>query len=152
MAGTVILGFDGSECASAALESALDLARRYGDELVIVFAIEPPVRSVGEEFKEHEKALAEIGEEVTAPAVARAREEGIEARVAFVPLRPAHAILQAAEEHDAHLIVIGTHGESPLRGAILGSTPHKLLHLSDRPVLVVPVRRVQGTPERSPTA
>ena len=32
----------------------------------------------------------------------------------------------------------GAHGESPIRGALLGSTAHKLLHLADRPVLVVP--------------
>jgi nucleotide-binding universal stress UspA family protein len=36
------------------------------------------------------------------------------------------------------VIVVGTSGESPLRGAILGSVPHKLLHLSERPVLCVP--------------
>jgi nucleotide-binding universal stress UspA family protein len=36
------------------------------------------------------------------------------------------------------VIVVGTRGESPIRGALLGSTPHKLLQLSDRPVLVVP--------------
>jgi nucleotide-binding universal stress UspA family protein len=35
-------------------------------------------------------------------------------------------------------IVLGTWGEGPLRGAILGSTPHKFLHISDRPVVVVP--------------
>jgi len=34
--------------------------------------------------------------------------------------------------------VVGTYGESPLRGAMLGSTPHKLLHWSSRPVLCVP--------------
>ena len=50
------------------------------------------------------------------------------------------ALISLAEEHDARAIVVGTHGESPIRGAILGSTPHKLLHLSERPVLVVPVR------------
>lgn len=33
---------------------------------------------------------------------------------------------------------VGGWGESPIRGAILGSTPHKLLHLSDTPVVVVP--------------
>ena len=38
------------------------------------------------------------------------------------------------------MIVVGTYGEHPLRGAILGSTPHKLLHLSSRPVLAVPAR------------
>jgi nucleotide-binding universal stress UspA family protein len=38
------------------------------------------------------------------------------------------------------MIVVGTHGEHPLAGAVLGSVPHKLLHLSDLPVLVVPVR------------
>ena len=31
------------------------------------------------------------------------------------------------DKHDARLVV-GTYGESPLRGAMLGSTPHKLLH------------------------
>ena len=31
------------------------------------------------------------------------------------------------------MIVVGTHGESPLRGAIIGSTAHKLLHLSEVP-------------------
>ena len=38
------------------------------------------------------------------------------------------------------MIVVGTYGESPIKGAILGSTPHKLLHMSERPVLVVPGR------------
>ena len=45
------------------------------------------------------------------------------------------------EKHDARVIVVGTYGETPLRGAILGSVPHKLLHLSDRPVLCVPAER-----------
>jgi hypothetical protein len=36
------------------------------------------------------------------------------------------------------VIVVGTSGESPIRSAMLGSTPHKLLQLSTRPVLCVP--------------
>jgi len=43
-----------------------------------------------------------------------------------------------ADRRDALLIIVGTYGESPLRSAILGSTPHKLLHWSSRPVLCVP--------------
>ena len=52
---------------------------------------------------------------------------------------PARALVELAAERDARVIVVGTHGESPIKGALLGSTPHKLLQLSDRPVLVVPV-------------
>jgi nucleotide-binding universal stress UspA family protein len=144
MARAIVLGFDGSECASSALDSAIDLARRYDEELVIVFGIEPPVRSAGEEFAEHEKALHEIGERVTGSALKRASEAGVKADVSLVPLRPVPAILQVAAQRDAHMIVIGTHGESPLKGAILGSTPHKLLHLSDRPVVVVPIGGADG--------
>ena len=36
------------------------------------------------------------------------------------------------------MIVVGSYGEPPLKGMILGSTPNKLLHISERPVLVVP--------------
>ncbi len=52
--------------------------------------------------------------------------------------QPAEALVELARQRDARAIIVGTHGESPLKGAILGSTPHKLLQLSDRPVLVVP--------------
>jgi nucleotide-binding universal stress UspA family protein len=51
---------------------------------------------------------------------------------------PANGLVQLAGERDARVIVVGTGGESPIRGALLGSTAHKLLHVSDRPVLVVP--------------
>jgi nucleotide-binding universal stress UspA family protein len=139
MAGTIVLGFDGSECSGSALNTAIDLARRYDDRLVVVFAVEPPMRSVGEEFREHEKALTEVGQRVATSALERAEEAGVEADIELVHERPAPAILDVARQRDAHMIVIGTHSESPLRGAILGSVPHKLLHVSDRPVVVVPI-------------
>jgi nucleotide-binding universal stress UspA family protein len=53
--------------------------------------------------------------------------------------RPTEALLKLADERDARAIVVGTFGEHSVRGAILGSVPHRLLHVSDRPVLVVPV-------------
>ena len=37
------------------------------------------------------------------------------------------------------MIVVGSYGERPLKGALVGSTPHKLIHLSERPVIVVRV-------------
>ena len=45
-----------------------------------------------------------------------------------------------ADQRDARMIVVGSFGDPPLKGVILGSTPNKLLHLSERPVLVVRAR------------
>jgi nucleotide-binding universal stress UspA family protein len=59
--------------------------------------------------------------------------------VALVEQRPTEALVKLADELDARAIVVGTFGEHPIKGALLGSVPHKLLHLSERPVLVVPV-------------
>ena len=69
--------------------------------------------------------------------------------VELVDERPVDALLAVAEEHAARFIVVGGYGESPLRGAILGSTPHKLLHLSETPVVVVPLRLSPGAPLRT---
>jgi len=57
---------------------------------------------------------------------------------AVLSQKPAQALIDAAHRHEGRVIVVGTRGESPLRGAVLGSVSHKLLHLSDRPVLCVP--------------
>jgi nucleotide-binding universal stress UspA family protein len=102
------------------------------------YSLAAPVRSVGDEWKAYKGALEELGQSVVGPAVEKARAAGVEADVELVDERPAEALLQLAAKRDARLIVVGTYGESPLRGAILGSVPHKLLQASDRPVLVVP--------------
>jgi nucleotide-binding universal stress UspA family protein len=49
----------------------------------------------------------------------------------------AREIVDDAIEHDAGIIVMGSRGRSDLAGLILGSTAHKVIHLTDRPVLIV---------------
>jgi nucleotide-binding universal stress UspA family protein len=134
----IVLGYDDSECSHAALNAALELARAFGDRLVVAYAYGPPDAMVGEEYAEHRRALQEIGERATADALDRARGAGVEVDVALVPRKPADALVALAEERNARVIVVGTHGEGPFQSALLGSVPHKLLHRSRVPVLVVP--------------
>ncbi len=134
---TIVLGYDESPGAKRALTQAVDIAGRMHETLVVVYADAPPSR-MGEEFTAHTDALAEQGRQALAEATAAAEAAGVTVEVEMVPERPAQALLDVAEAHDARLIVVGTYGESPLRSAILGSTPHKLLHWSTRPVLCVP--------------
>ncbi len=49
----------------------------------------------------------------------------------------ARDIADDAIAHDADVIVMGSRGRSDLAGFILGSTAHKVIHLTDRPVLIV---------------
>jgi nucleotide-binding universal stress UspA family protein len=46
--------------------------------------------------------------------------------------------IDVADEREARMIVVGSFGEAPLKSIVLGSTTNKLLHLTERPVLVVP--------------
>ncbi len=49
----------------------------------------------------------------------------------------AREIAGYAKEHDAGIIIMGSRGRTDLAGLVLGSTAHKVIHLTDRPVLVV---------------
>ena len=126
----VVVGYDDSPGAETALETAIRVAARWGEVLIMVYGATPP-SGLGEEAEAaHRAALAR--------AVEMAEAAGIDTQVEVVDDKPAQALIQVADAHDATVIVVGTSGESPLRGAMLGSTPHKLLHLSTRPVLCVP--------------
>lgn len=134
----IVLGYDGSRSARAALAVAVEQASAFGEQLTIVFADEPPGRSTGEEFREHRRALDEIADRAFSEAREAAEPAGVELETMLVHERPAVALETTARERDARLIVVGTYGEGPFRSAILGSTPHKLLHFSEVPVLCVP--------------
>jgi nucleotide-binding universal stress UspA family protein len=49
----------------------------------------------------------------------------------------AREIVEDAKAHDVDAIVMGSRGRGDLAGLVLGSTAHKVIHLADRPVLVV---------------
>ena len=134
---TIVVGYDSSDCGKQALDRAVELAKSLGDQVVVVFGYAPP-GIWGGEIAEHEEAIEELGEKLTAEALERAAGQGIEAEVAMVPKRGAEALIEVADERDARMIVVGSYGEAPLKGALLGSTPNRLLHIADRPVLVVP--------------
>lgn len=134
---SIVVGYDDSPCAQAALKRAIDLASNLGDELVIAYGVRPPGRP-GEEFKAHAAALKELGDAWAKKAVAQAAKKGVQARTRVMKTRVAEGLADLAAKEQARMIVVGTHGERPIRGALLGSTPHRLLHLSEVPVLVVP--------------
>jgi len=49
----------------------------------------------------------------------------------------AREIIEEAKGVDAGVIIMGSRGRGDLAGLVLGSTAHKVIHLADRPVLVV---------------
>ena len=133
----IVVGYDGSACGEAALEAALALAPSLGDEVTVVFGYAPP-GIWGGEIADHEEAIEELGETVLGKARAQAAARGVEIGEELIPKRAVQALIDAADARDARMIVVGSFGESALKGIILGSTTNKLLHLTDRPVLVVP--------------
>ncbi|MEV6393381.1 universal stress protein [Streptomyces sp. NPDC051907] len=134
---TVVLGYDESPGAARALRVAIEVSAAFGEPLVLVYGAAAP-GGVGEEYGAHREALRQAGQLALDHAAAAAEEAGVETTVELLGQKPAQALMDAAERHGARFIVVGAWGESPMRGALLGATPHKLLQLSRVPILCVP--------------
>jgi nucleotide-binding universal stress UspA family protein len=136
----IVVGYDGSDCGKAALDEGLRLAKALGDSVVVVFGYAPP-GLWGGEIVEHEEAIEELGQKVMDEAKSHAESSGVATEFEMVARKPSEALVKVADGRDARMIVVGSYGDPPLKGMILGSTPNKLLHLADRPILVVPAPR-----------
>ncbi|MEU9054370.1 universal stress protein [Streptomyces sp. NPDC048384] len=134
---SIVLGYDESPGAVRALHVAIEVSAAFREPLVLVYGAAAP-GALGEEYTAHRDAVQEVGRTALGHAVAVADEAGVRTTVEVIDQKPAEALIEAATRHAARFIVVGSWGESPLRGALLGSTPHKLLHLSRTPVLCVP--------------
>jgi nucleotide-binding universal stress UspA family protein len=132
----IVIGYDGSDSSKTALGQALGFAQALGDGIVVVFGAAPGGYGGGE-VPEQRKAVEEFGNKVTTEAIETAKSARVDCKVELINEHPHQALITAGDKHDARMIVVGSHGENPLKGAIIGSTPYKLVQLSDRPVLVV---------------
>jgi nucleotide-binding universal stress UspA family protein len=139
MAGNVILGVDGTDGSTAALRTAVRVAHAFSAPLSIVFGYEP--KPAGAESSDLRNELHKLGQAHVDAAAALAAEldPTVEVEKLVVPNKPVDSLLGAAKERDALVIVVGASSDRPLVGAILGAVPHKLLYLSEVPILVVPI-------------
>ena len=138
MSAPIVLGFDGSEHARAALAKTIELATATSAPVVVVFAyyISP---LGGGDVRDYKAALEKVATHETARAVADLEEAGISATARHVSGKPGEAIVAVATEVGAGLIVVGSPSRGPLTAAFLGSVVLDLVQRSPVPLLVVPV-------------
>ncbi|MDQ1250476.1 MAG: hypothetical protein QG597_4855 [Actinomycetota bacterium] len=134
---TLVVGYDGGESAEAALDAAIALALALDEPLVVACGVSP-AGGMGEEYEALEEAVVEELSPVVTAGVARARAAGVDAEPVLVDASPVDALLTAAVEHHARMIIVGYGSAGRIRAALFGAVSHKVLDESDIPVLVVP--------------
>jgi len=119
----VLVATDRSETAQHAEAWATEMAERYGAELLLLrVAVGGPLPPGAEdELAAHARELA--GER--GRAVVAAGDD------------PARAIVDAAEEQDADVVVVGNLGMSGRKEFLLGNVPNRVSHQSRRTVVIV---------------
>lgn len=133
---------DGSDPAKHATETALDLAEVHDATLHVLYIVDQPasVSGMGEGFSGLDDlldALEERGHQATGAIVERAKERDIETTAAVRRGNPHDDILTYADEHGIDVIVMGTHGRTGVKRALLGSVTENVVRHSEIPVLTV---------------
>ena len=142
---TIVWATDGSELADGALEHVRELARLHNSRIVAVHANELLQGRAGGSpvFADEPDLEKKIGKQVE-----ELRAVGVDARLVIRTGTKdvAKLIADAADEVDADLIVVATHGHGGIAATIIGSVARALTHTAGRPVLVVPPRKGTEAP------
>jgi len=133
----VLAAVDHSEISQRVLAAAQDLALLSKGEVWVLHLLEREV------IAQLGQVPSETGTDAKSPvkdAVDALTKAGVTAHGEVRNTVFGHAareIVEDAKEHDVGVIVMGSRGRGDLAGLVLGSTAHKVIHLADRPVLVV---------------
>jgi nucleotide-binding universal stress UspA family protein len=141
---------DFSDHSAYALDVALVLARAHGARLVLVHvapaatalahaALVPVLTAHHENLRHHLRQLAPSDANLT---VETRLEQG----------DAADAIVRVAQETQADLLVLGTHGRSGLSRLFMGSVAEDVLRKAACPVILVKVPSPEAAPSKSTEA
>jgi universal stress protein A len=127
-----------SDCDMLPARKAVELAKEFGAQLTLIHAIEHMTSygaaygiAVGADIEEllresAQKAMADLGKKLNVPE-----------KNQIIQIGPAKlVILEKAEELNADLIIVGSHGRHGVR-LLLGSTANSVLHGAKMDVLAV---------------
>jgi nucleotide-binding universal stress UspA family protein len=143
----ILVAIDDSSTSEKALHEAFRLASACGAAMEIVHAVDEslfPTHARGGvalmDVASVQRALEQEGRDVIAKAVAAAAKAGVEVSTRLLSSETKHAadqIVDAADEAQADLIVLGSHGRRGVQRLVLGSVAERVLRRSATSVLIV---------------
>jgi nucleotide-binding universal stress UspA family protein len=139
----LVVPYDFSPASRAALERGVEFARKLGASLQLVHIVDesayylvpinvPPVPPVY--LRELEARLSDHLESTAKPV----RDAGLACETVVLRGLAAPMILAHIEETKPLMVVMGTHGHTGWRHALLGSVAERVVQRARCPVLVVP--------------
>jgi nucleotide-binding universal stress UspA family protein len=139
--GPVLFAYDGSELADLAIDEAGRLLADKAEALVLCvwqpfdLGFVPPDGVV---FNAQQTPdVMRAAEQTAAAGAARAETAGFDASSLAVEASPTwKGIIEAADQHGARVIVLGSHGRSGLSGMLLGSVASTVAAHTRRSVLI----------------
>jgi len=140
----VLVPLDGSELAESILDDVVTFADLTGATCTLVTIVIPPIEPGSPYMAQASDVFDQLLQEAESSAIEyldgvadRLRTRGVTVEThTVVQVQPHGAILTLAEETDADLIAMATHGRSGLRRMVLGSVGDKVLRGADVPVLL----------------
>jgi nucleotide-binding universal stress UspA family protein len=140
--GPVLFAYDGSDLSKLAIDEAAAQLRPGREAIVLTVwqtfnvGFAPPSELHIDAASAPEVRTA--AEDTAADGAWRARAAGFEARSMVCETSPSwKGILEVADDQDASLIVLGSHGRSGFPGVLLGSVAQDVAAHSKRAVLIV---------------
>ena len=137
----IVAPIDFSEPSQEALETAADLAARYGAELLLVHvvAVILPLTSLLSDAEQQREAHAAAARHLSELASALA-QQNIKVRTEVGSANePGMEIVRLAADNHADMIVIATHGITGWRKLAFGSVADRVIKEAECPVLLMRV-------------
>lgn len=141
--GRLVVALDGSPLAEQALGPARDLARALAVPLVLLHVVDVMQSALvlephsGSDYGRILAMLEENAERYLAEVADRERQHGLTVETVKTTGTPAEVIARYGTSHPDGLLVLGTHGRTGWRAAVLGSVARRVLLMAEGPVLLL---------------
>ncbi|MBK9291598.1 MAG: universal stress protein [Bacteroidetes bacterium] len=137
MKKVIVVGIDFSDCSINALDHAIDIANRAGADVMMVWVNRP---ETGKEI--YTVDPKQIIDEATRrfETLKSSRQPLLNDGKIFYQIRKGKVykeITAAADEVDAFLIVVGTHGASGFEEFWIGSNANRIVTAAERPIITI---------------
>jgi nucleotide-binding universal stress UspA family protein len=133
---TIVVGFDGSSAAERALDRAAELAGAEGRVVIVTATVSLPPTAMSDE-PVLDSPSPDQRDALLDRAATSLRARGLEPELFAADAAPADALMQAARDANADLIVVGSTGAGYVTRAIVGSTAENVVRRAPCDVLVV---------------